>query len=100
METPDPKYYNNPTSNSFPPKSWLIEYILATVFCCLPLGIVGIINAASVEGKYANGDVAGANRAAQTAKTMVIISVVAGLAGAISYLVFFGGMALFYGANS
>ncbi len=30
------------------PKTWLVESILATLFCCLPVGIVGIVNAARV----------------------------------------------------
>ena len=28
------------------PKTWLVESILVTLFCCLPFGIVGIVNAA------------------------------------------------------
>lgn len=79
----------------FPPKNWLVESILVTVFCCLPLGIVGIIYAASVESKYANGDTEGARSAAQTAKTMVLISAILGLLGALIYILFFGGLVLF-----
>src|SRR5574344_900091 len=33
-----------PTFNT-PPKTWLVESILVTILCCLPFGIVGIINA-------------------------------------------------------
>jgi len=39
-----------------PPKTWLIESILVTCFCCLPFGIVGIINATKVETLYNNGN--------------------------------------------
>lgn len=83
--------------SGFPPKNWLVESILVTLFCCLPLGIVGIINAAGVEGKFAQGDLEGAQRAAQTAKTMVLISVVVGVLGGFLYLIVFGGLA-FLGA--
>ncbi|MBX2895303.1 MAG: CD225/dispanin family protein [Cyclobacteriaceae bacterium] len=50
-----------------PPKSWLIESILVTLFCCLPLGIVGIINATRVESRFYAGDIAGANQASADA---------------------------------
>ncbi len=39
-----------------PPKTWLIESILVTVLCCLPLGIVGIVNASKVESRHYAGD--------------------------------------------
>lgn len=90
----------NLNANNNPPKNWLIESILVTVLCCLPLGIVGIINAASVEGKYAKGDIVGANKAAQLAKTMVLISAISGVVGIIIWVVFFGGIALLGAANS
>ena len=32
-----------------PPKNWLVESVLITLFCCMPLGIVGIVNATKVD---------------------------------------------------
>lgn len=90
----------NFSGNNLPPKNWLIESILVTVLCCLPLGIVGIINASSVEGKFAKGDIEGANKAAQLAKTMVLISAISGFLGVIVWVIFFGGMAIIGAANS
>lgn len=49
------------------PKNWLVESILATIFCCLPFGIAGIVNAASVNSRYDRGDYEGALRASQQA---------------------------------
>jgi len=46
----EPTNYQNPTEFSTPPKNWLVESILVTLFCCLPLGIAGIINASKEEG--------------------------------------------------
>lgn len=89
----------NPRPTGFPPKNWLVESILVTLFCCLPLGIVGIINAAGVEGKFAQGDIEGANRAAQTAKTMVLVSALVGVLAGLLYILVFGGLA-FLGAVS
>lgn len=86
---------SNSQSGAVPPKSWLVESILVTLFCCLPLGIVGIINASSVENKFATGDYAGAERASRLAKTMVIISALSSVAILLMYILFFGGLALF-----
>jgi len=50
-----------------PPKNWLVEAILVTVFCCLPFGIVGIVKAAEVNSKFAAGNYAGALESSQSA---------------------------------
>ena len=54
--------------NQRPPKTWLAESILVTLFCCLPFGIVGIVNASNVESKYYHGDFLGALKASDNAK--------------------------------
>lgn len=61
------------------PKNYLIESILITLCCCLPLGIVGIVFAAQVDSKWNAGDHAGAISAADNAKKFVIIGLVLGL---------------------
>ncbi|MGA9212762.1 CD225/dispanin family protein [Kaistella sp.] len=66
-------------SNTIPPKTWLVESILVTIFCCQILGIISIIYSASVESKFYRGDIAGAESASRTAKTLVIISVAFGI---------------------
>ena len=43
-----------PTQNAMP-KTWLVESILVTLFCCLPFGIVGIIYANKIEEEYNSG---------------------------------------------
>ncbi|AJW64304.1 CD225/dispanin family protein [Elizabethkingia sp. HX WHF] len=80
--TPNPQ-------QSFPPKTWLVESVLVTVFCCQILGIIGIINAASVESKFYRGDVLGAQKASKLAKQMVIWSV-------ISWFIIIGIVVIFY----
>lgn len=62
-----------------PPKNWLIESILATLFCCLPFGIAGLVNAVKVNDRYSIGDFAGAADAAAAAKRWTLISVYIGL---------------------
>lgn len=75
---------NNPTSQ---PKTWLLESILATLFCCLPLGIVGIVNAAKVETRYKAGDYAGAIEASENAKNWINWSLGVGIIVMIIYFI-------------
>jgi hypothetical protein len=71
-----------------PPKTWLLESILVTIFCCLPLGIVGIINASKVESKFYAGDVAGANQASADAGKWTKIGFFVGLGITVLYIIF------------
>lgn len=59
--------------------NYLVQSILVTIFCCLPLGIAAIIFAAQVNGKVAAGDLVGAQSASHTAKTLCCISFIGGL---------------------
>ena len=59
--------------------NYLAQSILVTIFCCLPLGIAAIIFAAQVNGKVASGDLAGAQSASGTAKTLCWVSFIGGL---------------------
>jgi heme/copper-type cytochrome/quinol oxidase subunit 2 len=80
------------------PKNWLVESILVTILCCLPFGIVGIINAAQVSTKYASGDYAGAERASQEAGKWTKIGFWIGIAVVVLYVlaVFFFGATAFW----
>jgi len=71
------------------PKNYLIESILTTIFCCLPLGIVGIINAAKVESAWNAGDVNGAIYASQQAKKWTTYSLISGVVVGVLYLIYF-----------
>lgn len=53
----------------------LVMAILATIFCCWPLGIVGIVYAAQVNGKLNAGDIAGAQKASSLARTWSFVSI-------------------------
>lgn len=61
------------------PDNNLVWAILATVLCCLPLGIVSIVKATSVSGLWARGDYAGAQQAADDAKKFAVWSAIAGV---------------------
>ena len=87
----------NTINNQNPPKSWLVESILATIFCCLPFGIAGIVNAAKVESKFAQGDLEGADRASANAKQWTLISAALGVL--VVLLAFIGAMLGFVGSQ-
>ena len=55
------------------PKTWLVESILVTLFCCLPFGIIGIINSGKVESLYNKGKYAEAEMASKDAKKWISI---------------------------
>ncbi len=84
MESPiTPQPENSPLH---PPKNWLVESILVTLFCCLPFGIVGIIFASQVSSKHAAGDHAGALQASKDAGKWTKIGFFAGIAVYVIYL--------------
>lgn len=78
-------YIDNTTRQ--PPKTWLVESILATLFCCLPLGVVGIVNASKVESRFDAGDFEGANKASADAGTWTKWSFGIGIVGGIIYFI-------------
>ena len=63
-------------ANQPPPKpdNCLVWAILSTLCCCLPFGIVAIVYASQVDGKYAAGDYQGAVDSANKAKTWCWVS--------------------------
>ena len=82
-------------SDSVP--NYLVPAIISAV-CCFPLGIISIVFAAQVNGKVANGDMAGALDASKKAKMFSYIFIGLGLLGWGAYLIFgfvIGGLAAF-----
>ena len=82
------------TQPSYAPQSsqpdvpnYLVQAILTTIFCCLPLGIVSIVYAAQVNGKVAAGDHAGASESSRNARMWAWISFAAGLVLIVGYLI-------------
>lgn len=81
-----------PQQNSYRPtvpKNWLVESILVTIFCCLPFGIAGIVNASQVNSRYAAGDYEGAERASKEAGKWTKIAFFIGLGLLALYLLGF-----------
>lgn len=74
------------------PKTWLVESILVTLFCCLPFGIVGIVNAAKVNSLYASGNIEAAQLASATAAKWTKIGFIVGIVVIIVYAIGYGVM--------
>lgn len=88
MATPPPpqyapgqQYYQQQPYQQYQPcpKTWLVESILATLFCCLPFGIVGIIKASEVSSAYNSGNYQRALQASASAGKWTKISFACGL---------------------
>lgn len=73
-----------------PPKTWLTESILVTIFCCLPFGIVGIIHASKVSSSIAAGNILEAQIASKNAKRWTKIGFFTGLAVIVLYTIIYG----------
>lgn len=69
------------------PPSNLVWGILTTLLCCLPLGIVSIVYAARVEGKWNSGDAAGAQSDSDNAKKWAIIAAISGVVIIVLYVI-------------
>ena len=69
------------------PNTWLVQSILATICCCLPFGIVGIVNATKVESYYMRGDYANAIRCSENAKKWTIWAVVSAVIIVVLYVI-------------
>lgn len=67
------------TGSPYPPPNYLVWAILATIFCCWPLGIPAIVFACQVNSKHESGDFSGAHDASKKAKMFSLLSTCGGL---------------------
>ena len=86
-----PSYAQQAPANMMgkPPKTWLVESILVTLFCCLPFGIAGIIFASRVESKFYSGDVLGAQQASADAGKWTKIGFWCGLVMGVLAMIYY-----------
>ena len=82
------------------PETNLIWAILCTVMCCLPLGIVAIMKATSVESLWREGRYYEAEKAAADAKKFSLWGAIAAIVGVVIYFVmYFGFLAILIAAE-
>lgn len=84
------------------PSSHLGLAVIATLFCCLPLGIVGLIQAAGVDDAWSRGDKELAYEKSEKAQLWINWAMVIGAIGIVLYIILFFiyGVALYNVANS
>lgn len=75
--------------NATPPffHDYLVLSILATVFCCLPFGVVAIVYSAMARAKWSSKDYAGAADLSGTAGKWAWAAVIGGLITLVMYFV-------------
>jgi hypothetical protein len=80
MYGPSPGQFDDGSGGGWPqrPANYLVFAILVTCFCCLPLGVVGIVYSVQVESRYNVRDFAGAANASAKAKNFSIAALIAG----------------------
>lgn len=61
------------------PPTNMVWAVLATIFCCIPLGIVGIYFANQVSKRYLAGDIEGAKSASETGAWWCIAAITIGV---------------------
>jgi len=67
--------------------NYLVWAILATIFCCLPLGIVAIVYSAQVNGRLEAGNYQKAVELSRKAKKWCWVSFIAGVSWIVIYIV-------------
>ncbi len=67
------------------PTTWLVLSILATMCCCLPFGIAGIVYSALAMGARDRGDLHGWRDNVSKAKSWTLIAFVLGLVTIVLY---------------
>ena len=95
-EAPPPVPASTPTGGSSSPRearvphieSHLAKAVIATVLCCLPLGIVAIVYAAKVDGQRSSGDIKGALISSSKADSWGNIAIGSGLVFGVLYFFF------------
>lgn len=65
--------------------NYLMQSVLVTLCCCLPLGVVAIVNSAQVDSRVAAGDIAGAQQASKNAKMFAWLGVAGGIVAGIGW---------------
>lgn len=73
--------------NQTKPKNYLVESILVLLFCCWPLAIPAIINAANVDSRFNAGDYQGAQEASDKARKWMMAAMISGLVVIVIYLI-------------
>ncbi|MGA2501060.1 MAG: CD225/dispanin family protein [Tepidisphaeraceae bacterium] len=93
-----PPQFAQPRVQAYPPGSvpnYMVQAIIVTLICCMPIGIVAIVKASQVNSKLSVGDWQGAMNSSASARTWCWVSFWCSLVAGILWLgvMFAGGVA-------
>jgi hypothetical protein len=69
------------------PPTYMLQAVLATMFCCMPMGIMAIVKASQVSSAWSMGDAATAQQRSNEARTWINWSVIGSLIFGAAYFV-------------
>lgn len=70
------------------PNNHMVKAILTMLFCCLPFGVVALVNATKVEGLWAQGQKQLAQKAADDANKWANVALICGLVWVLIYVIY------------
>lgn len=83
--------YGNPQpqapNTQVAPPNYLVWSILATLFCCIPGGVIAIVYSTQVSSRFQQGDYAGALASSRNARKWVMISAITALSIWVIYFI-------------
>jgi hypothetical protein len=79
--------YDPPGWNQSMPPTYLAQAILATLFCCMPFGVVAIVKSSQVSSAWGAGNHELAYQKSKEASTWVNVSAICGLIVVVFYVV-------------
>ncbi|XP_038601253.1 proline rich transmembrane protein 1B isoform X1 [Tachyglossus aculeatus] len=87
--------YNDPLSRavgearrSHPPKDYMVESVLVTIFCCLLTGVIAVVYSHETRAAVNRGDLAQAEQASRKARSLVLFSLLFGVFVSISWIIY------------
>ncbi|XP_028917870.1 proline rich transmembrane protein 1B [Ornithorhynchus anatinus] len=87
--------YNDPLSRAVggarrrhPPKDYMVESVLVTLFCCLLTGVIAIVYSHETRAAVNRGDLAQAEQASRKARSLVLFSLLFGVFVSISWVIY------------
>ncbi|XP_025917848.1 proline rich transmembrane protein 1B [Apteryx rowi] len=71
-----------------PPKDYMVESVLVTVFCCLLTGVVALVYSHETRAALSRGDMVQAKLASRKTQSLVLFSLLFGLFASFSWIVY------------
>ncbi|XP_075295506.1 proline rich transmembrane protein 1B [Opisthocomus hoazin] len=71
-----------------PPKDYMVESVLVTVFCCLLTGVIALVYSHETRAALVRGDMAQASVASRKAQSLVLFSLLFGLFASVSWVIY------------